>query len=195
MKNSVSSGEQQQKEERGFFWFFDSFLECVFGLNTLRKVKKTTLVSEARDDGNCKIVTKSDEAFALLLINNYLAKWATILEAGGEKSADTEPAVNNNNTADADGEANGRQKKRRTKRLPGKYTEKKSGHCKYGGWSRAGMARFNQLYNLFHSHRASPQSEKWNASCWLSAGRRQESTMSNMINSRRAEFVEKMRPK
>jgi hypothetical protein len=84
-----------------------------------RKVKKTTLVSEARCDGNCKIVTKSDEAFALLLIKNYLEKWATILEAG-EESANTEPAVNNNNTADADGEANGRQKKRRTKRLPGK---------------------------------------------------------------------------
>jgi hypothetical protein len=148
-----------EREKRSFFWFFDLFLECVCGANTWRNVKKTTLVSGARGDGNCKIVTKSDEAFALLLINNYLAKWATILEAGGEKSADTEPAVNNNNTADADGEANGRQKKRRTKGLPGKYTEKKSGHCKYGGWSRAGMARFNQLYNLVHSNRASPQLE------------------------------------
>ena len=138
LKNYVRSGE-----ERAFFWFFDSFLECVCGANTWRKVMKTTLVSEARGDGNGKIVTKSDEAFALLLIDNYLEKWATILEAG-EKSADTEPAVNNNNTADADGEANGRQKKRRTKRLPGKYTKKKSGHYKYGGWSRAGMARFNQ---------------------------------------------------
>ena len=94
----------------------------------------------------------------MLLIDKYLEKWATILEAR-EESANTDPAVNNSNTADADGEANGRQKKRRTKRLPGKYTEKKSGHCKYCGWSRAGMARFNQLYNLVHSNRASPQSE------------------------------------
>ncbi len=61
----------------------------------------------------------------MLLIDNYLKKWATILEAG-EESADTEHAVNKNSTADADGKAkNGRQKKRRTKRLPGKYTEKK----------------------------------------------------------------------
>jgi hypothetical protein len=66
--------------------------------------------------GKEKIVTRSDEAFALLLIDNYLEMWATILEAGKE-SADTEPAFNNNNTADADGEANGRQKKRRTERL------------------------------------------------------------------------------
>jgi hypothetical protein len=114
----------------------------------LRKEKKTALVLEARGDGNCKIVTKSDEAFALLLIDNYLEKSATILDTG-EESADTEPAAvnnnnNNNNTADANGEAHARQKKRRTKRLPGKYTKKKSGHYKYGGWSRAGMARFNQ---------------------------------------------------
>ena len=72
---------------------------------------------EAQGDGEGKIVTRSDEAFALLLIYNYyLEMWATILEAGKE-SANTEPAVNNNNTADADGEANGRQKKRRTERL------------------------------------------------------------------------------
>ena len=147
-----------EREKRAFFWFFDSFLECVCGANTWRKAKKTMLVSEARGDGNCKIVTKSDEAFGLLLIDNYLEKWETILEAG-EESANTEP-VNNTNTAEADTEAKGRQKKKRTKRLPGKYTEKKSGHCKYGGWSRAGMARFNQLYSLVNDDRASPQSEK-----------------------------------
>ena len=39
----------------------------------------------------------------------------------------------------------------------GKYTAKKSGHCKYGGWSREGMARFNQLYNMVQEDRASPQ--------------------------------------
>ena len=50
-------------------------------------------------------------------------------------------------------------RKRRRKRVPGKNTKKKSGHCKYGGWSRAGMVRFNQLYNLVHCDRASPQSE------------------------------------
>jgi hypothetical protein len=125
LKNSVSSGEQQQKERRGCCSGFASFLECVRGANTWRKVKKTTLIFEAQGDGNWKIVIKSDEAFALLLIDNYLKKWATILEAG-EESADTEHAVNKNSTADADGKAkNGRQKKRRTKRLPGKYTEKK----------------------------------------------------------------------
>jgi hypothetical protein len=148
----------------------------------------------ARGDGNCKIVTKSDEAYTLLLIDDYLEKWATILEAG-EESADTEPAVNNN-TTDADGEANGRQKKRRTKRLPGKYTEKKSGHCKYGGWSQAGMARFNQLYNLVHSNRASPQSEIMErellAFCRAQAGINDEQHDEQQEGGTRGE---KMRPK
>ena len=141
LKNSVSSGEQQLKERRGRSSVFYSFLECKCGASTWRKVKKTTLVSEARGDGNCKIVTKSDKAFALLLINYYLEKWETILEAG-EESDDTEPAVNtnnNNNTADADGEANGRQKKRRAKRLPGKYTPKR----KVGTVSMVGGAAWN----------------------------------------------------
>jgi hypothetical protein len=35
------------------------------------------LVSEARHSDNSKMVTTSDEAFALLLIDNYLEKWKT----------------------------------------------------------------------------------------------------------------------
>jgi hypothetical protein len=111
-----------EREKRAVFWFFHLFLECVCAANTWRKVKKTTLVSEAQGDGNCKIVTKSYEAFALLLIENYLEKWETILEAG-VGSANTEPAVNNNNSADADGEANGRQKKKK-KESPRKVHQK-----------------------------------------------------------------------
>ena len=52
LKNSVSSGEQQQKERRGCCSGFASFLECVRGANTWRKVKKTTLIFEAQGDGN-----------------------------------------------------------------------------------------------------------------------------------------------
>ena len=52
------------------------------------------------------------------------------------------------------------QKKKGTKQIPGKYTAKKNGHCKYGGWSRAGTARFNELYSLVQEDRASPQSEQ-----------------------------------
>ncbi len=40
-----------------------------------------------------------------------------------------------------------------------KSTLKKSGHCKYGGWSRDGTARFNELYNLVAEDRLCPQAE------------------------------------
>jgi hypothetical protein len=146
-----------ERERRAFFWFFDSFLECVCGARAWRNAKKTMLVSESRDEHDGVIVTKSDEAFALLLIDNYLEKWKMTL-GGEEQSADAE-AVNNTNMME-EAEDNGRQGKKTTAKLPGKYTEKKSGHCKYGGWSRAGMARFNQLYSLVNDDRASVQSEQ-----------------------------------
>ena len=69
-----------EREKRAFFWFFDSFLECVCGARARRNAKKTMLVSDAQDEhDNGRIVTKSDEVFALLLIDNYLEKWKTIL--------------------------------------------------------------------------------------------------------------------
>lgn len=103
-------------------------------------------------------MTKSDEAFALLLIDNYLEKWKKMLEAE-EQSADAE-RVDNMNMTGEEAQADRRQRKKVTTKLPGKYTEKKSGHCKYGGWSRAGMARFNELYSLVNDDRASAQSEQ-----------------------------------
>ncbi len=35
----------------------------------------------------------------------------------------------------------------------------KTGHRKYGGWSREGTARFNHFYNLVQVNRASPLAE------------------------------------
>jgi hypothetical protein len=72
-----------EREKRAFFWFFDSFLECVCGARAWQYAKKTVLVLESRDEHDGIIVTKSDEAFALLLIDNYLEKWRMIL--GGEE--------------------------------------------------------------------------------------------------------------
>jgi hypothetical protein len=74
-------------------------------------------------------------------------------------------------------EDNGRQGKKTTAKLSGNYTEKKSGHCKYGRWSRAGMARFNQLYSLVNDNRASVQPEKME--CELLAFCRTQAGMSD----------------
>jgi hypothetical protein len=100
------------------------------------KQKQYELVSKATEEGGRgKLVTKSDEAFALLLFDNYIKKWKKLTTM---------------HVSDEGQEKLGRQR--------GKYT-KKSGHCKCGGWSRDGTARFNELYNLVAEDRSCPQAE------------------------------------
>ena len=63
------------REKRAFFFFFfNNFLESVCGANAWRNATKTMLVSEAQHSNNSKIMTTSDKAFALLLIDNYSEK-------------------------------------------------------------------------------------------------------------------------
>jgi hypothetical protein len=57
----------------------------------------------------------------------------------------------------AESELPGEQGRKKQPRHRGKYTSKKSGHCKYSGWSCEGMARFNELYKLVREDRACPQ--------------------------------------
>ncbi len=74
-----------EREKRAFFWFFNSFLECVCGARPWRNAKKTTLVlSKAEDGHRGKLATKSDEAFALLLIDNYMEKMDKGSGTGGK---------------------------------------------------------------------------------------------------------------
>ena len=101
------------REKRAFF--FNNFLECVSGANAWRNAKKTMLVSEARHSNNSKMVTTSDKAFALLLIDNYLEKWKTLASAG------TELVDKDNPTESHDGQ---NMTTKKTKRQAGKYTEK-----------------------------------------------------------------------
>jgi hypothetical protein len=45
-------------------------------------------------------------------------------------------------------------------RLRGKYSGKKSGHCKIRGWSCDGTARFNELYKLVQKDRSCQQAKQ-----------------------------------
>ncbi len=110
-----------ERERWAFFWFFDAFLECVCGARAWRKAKKELLVSEAKDDGNSIIVTKSDEAFGLLLIDYYLEKWRTTL-ASEEETTSVEPVDNSNTT---EGEATGGQKRKKKQRNCREITPRK----------------------------------------------------------------------
>ena len=65
-----------ERERKAFFWFFGTYLECVCGRRSWGKQKQYELVSKATEEGGRgKLVTKSDEAFALLLFDNYIEKW------------------------------------------------------------------------------------------------------------------------
>ena len=164
-----------ERERRAFFWFFDSFLECVCGVKYWRKAKFKMLVSEAvDDDGRRKLVTKSDEAFGLLLIDNYIDKWAATLTNAADVETNTDKAANSETTPENDADAETTmakdvdtgaentttKEKKGTERLMGKYTAEKSGHCKYGGWSRDGTKRFNEFHRLVQEDRACEQSKE-----------------------------------
>jgi hypothetical protein len=56
-------------------WFFNNFLECVYGANIWSIAKTTQLILGARESKGSILVSISDEAFGLLLIDNYLEKW------------------------------------------------------------------------------------------------------------------------
>ena len=132
-----------ERERNAFFWFFGKFMDSVCGRRTWGKQKYKQLVSTACETGGqSKLVTKSDEAFGLLLFENYIDKWRMTTTVAA-------PAPGTNGTGQC--ESNKRSK------LRGKYTGKKSGHCKYGGWCHEGTTRFNELYAIVGEDRASAQ--------------------------------------
>lgn len=95
-----------------------------------------------------KVVTPSDEAFGLLLYENYIEKWIAVAAEEKNKNKDA-PAAEQDN----------RNKKKGTERRRGKYTgaESKTGQqCKFGGWSADGIRRFNALYAMAREDRESP---------------------------------------
>lgn len=140
-----------EREKKAFYWFFGSFLDCVCGKKAWGRTKFTNLVSLASEtNSTAKIVTASDEAFALLLFDNYMDKWVKMANTTKEPEPEDE------------GDDQNKKKSAGTNRRRGKYTgaAAKSGHCKFGGWNREGMARFNELYALVREDRACPQANE-----------------------------------
>jgi hypothetical protein len=108
------------RERKAFFWFFfDSFLECVCGASVWNNSKTKQLVSEARDPSGSKVVSVSDEAFALLLID--LLTWRTM--ADEDNTARTGPVGDGAAAITTEGE-NTRREQTKT---AGKYTGKAQG--------------------------------------------------------------------
>jgi hypothetical protein len=136
-----------EREKKAFLWFYGTFLECVCGLKQWGMHKSTQLVSQASSSAtkHGKLVTVSDEAFALLLFDNYNEKWLKAFQQEEQQRQLETPAIPQPRSGDRE-----QSKKDRVK---GKYTAQRTGHCKYGGWSREGMARYNEFYHLVKADR------------------------------------------
>ena len=150
------------REKNAFFWFFNTFLECVCGANVWRNAKTKQLVSAAREANGSKIVSVSDEAFGLLLFDKYLEKWRTL----AEEEASTAPG---------EAETGSGQGKQKMRKIPGKYTAKEKGNCKYSGWSTPGINQFNRLRKVVQDDRECPEAAEMEkellAFCRTSAGK------------------------
>ena len=122
------------EECNAFLWFYGEFLEAVAGRLTWGKQKYHQTVSEAKDfsDARQSIVSITDEAFALLMIENYRNKWESHFRCSETGMAKV--------------------------KVEAKYTSSRLGTTEYGGWSWEGFQRFNQLVKLVEDNRLAAQS-------------------------------------
>jgi hypothetical protein len=116
---------ETEREMEAFFWFIGEFLESVCGAQQWGKQKEHQLISKATLIGTDeKIVTKSDEAFALLMYKNY-GKWKkqdNIEDDEDEQHEDDEDEDKQNEEDDETVQSGPQRKKTKTKALRGKYT-------------------------------------------------------------------------
>jgi hypothetical protein len=122
-------------------------LECVCGASVWNNAKTKQLISEARDPSQLRVVSASNEAFASLLIDNYLVNWKT--RAGGEDAARIEPVGDGTAEITTEGE----NIRRNQTKTAGKYTGKAHGQCQWGGWSSKSIKQFNFLRKLGNTGR------------------------------------------
>jgi hypothetical protein len=124
-------------DKDAFLWFIGDFVACVSGTKVWGRKKYYYRVSEAVVDKGSQelVVTVSDEAFAILLYENYIGKWIARYHA----------------------ERRGEKPQGKTK---GKYTSSVTDHCLYGGWSAQGVARFNNLCAIIDNDRKSEKASE-----------------------------------
>ena len=121
---NINGGEEAQLN---FFVMFDEMIECVTGKKRwTRRAKVGGLITASQ------LVTSTDEAFAILCLENYWDKWMT-----------TSSKIDTSDTDSEDGKG-GRSTKRRPVALT-KWTDARRGHIQFGGWNDEGLSRFNTL--------------------------------------------------
>jgi hypothetical protein len=146
-----------------------------------------------------KIVTKSDEAFALLLYENYIDKWKTQGNIEGNEDEQYEDCEEEDNKKEDDDDsvhsAGSQKMKTISKAVRGKYTCHNNGTMKYEGWSDQGMTRFNELFDLVKKDRKCPRAavmekEFLERAIWNSSDSKRRRTKSNVAATVVGELVD-----
>lgn len=125
--NQGNMKERREKSYEAFLYFVDRILPSV-----------NADVTKYHGDTRCiiqlsSVFRVSDEAFALLMVDNYIERWVEI--AQDEKE---------NPHRDKD-EAQAKRKRQRA--IRGKYTCSSNGNV-HGGWEEEGIARYNEYFAM-----------------------------------------------
>ena len=102
-----------------------------------------------------KIATPTDEAFALLVLENIWDAWKDVdpqeyIMARSKRRREEDDDVEGECETNSDGTT---KKAKRRKEIPGKYTKEHRNAKRYRGWGDDGHAHFNQLVNLVREDR------------------------------------------
>lgn len=129
--------------------FLDSFVSCVVGRMDWRKETRQKIVSN--------VATPTDEAFALLVLENIWDAWKHVdpqeyimARSKRRKEDDDDDVEGASETNNADGTM---KKGKRRKEIPGRYTKEHRNAKRFRGWGEDGHARFNQLVKLVRNDR------------------------------------------
>jgi len=114
---------EKRENEKCFSLFCENFLARVVGITRWRDSCTKCTVSE--------MATASDEAFAYLLVENYWSTWSAVDLDKYQRESTFE---------------NGSVKKKKRTATFGKYTQNAYGAKRFGGWTRDGLIRFNELH-------------------------------------------------
>jgi len=119
-----------RKDEITMDIFCNNFLSCVIGKHYWKRQKKHKLIRE--------LATVSDEAFALLVLENIWDEWKDM------------------NVVEFFSRRKGMEKGTKRRKIGGgRWTSDANGGTKYGGWNVDGIKRFNELCQHVKTNRTS----------------------------------------
>ena len=147
LPDDVEDFVQLSKNKSTMKLFLDRFVSCVVGRMEWRKETPKMVIS--------KIATPTDEAFALLVLENIWDAWKDVdpqeyIMARSKRRREEDDDVEGECETNSDGTT---KKAKRRKEIPGKYTKEHRNAKRYRGWGDDGHARFNQLVNLVREDR------------------------------------------